>query len=162
MAEKLGNIKNVVDESTPTYYTDMYKAGETKEQLELWKEVRWASESKVYSNSYLYTGTSTGSWSYTWVWFKPKVVRIQANLVESQGWSSDGTANWTMNACQYDYWSSGVYIKSYRNNRLVYIPNNGNTTLKAATLTSMDADGFTLNFSTNNALNAEFIITCWG
>jgi len=35
MAEKLGNIKNVVDESTPTYYTDMYKAGETKEQLEL-------------------------------------------------------------------------------------------------------------------------------
>ena len=89
-------------------------------------------------------------------------MRIQANLIDSLGGSSDGTSTLTDDGCQYDYWSSGTFIRSYRNNRLVYIPNNGNTTLKAATLTSMDADGFTLDFTSNNTPNAQFIITCWG
>jgi len=160
--EKLWDIANVVDEKTPTYYTDMYKAWETKEQLELGKEVMWSSGGKTYVKTYTYTGTSTGSWSYTGVWFKPTAVRIQANMIESPSSSSDWSADGVSNGCQYDYWSSGTFVRSYRDNRIIYIPNNGNTTLKAATLTSMDSDGFTLNFTTNNALSAQFIITCWG
>lgn len=48
-SDTLKETSNVIDESTPSYYSDVYSPWETKEQLRIWFEVEWSVwNSEVY------------------------------------------------------------------------------------------------------------------
>ena len=139
-----------------------YDYGNSQNTLDYNIALRNKPSWNIFCKFYLYTWTTTWNWSYTWVWFKPKYVRIQATLaVSPHPWSSDGctsSPNWD---AIYHYYSSWWDI-SIVNNRIIKIFDDWRITQKAAKFISFDNDWFTLEFTTNNANNAQFIITCYG
>ena len=148
------------------YYTDMYSAWQTKQQLVIWREVKgnlsWWSQSLTFTHL-----ASQGIWnqSFTWFWFKPTNYTITA-------WRSwDVSLTWTTLQCMSitQYWNGWVRIRPNWNSQIEI----ANTSLMIAvdysnrwwlttraTHSSFDNDWLTLNFSTSWE-DTLFIITAF-
>jgi len=140
--DKLPEITNPVQEDTEVYYTDMYKAWETKEQLRIWQEVAWSA---WWWSFYVWNTTITATWSkaVTWVWFQPGLVTF---AVADWSWSASFTwvgamTTTTQNALNNT--NSGTSTAD-----CIYYHNPVKT---RAQYTSMDSDWFTINVSVHTS-----------
>jgi hypothetical protein len=133
----------------------MYKAWETKEQLELWKEVRGSSWWQYYPWSSSRTAVQwTWTQAITGVWFQPKMITIQAVYAATwwqiSFWHASTTAN---DYCVYmSTWSA--WATSYNPARIIDVWS------ARAEFTSMDTDWFTINW-TSATVDCNFIFQCF-
>jgi hypothetical protein len=116
-----------------------------------------------YCGSSSRSSGSTGSQAITGVGFTPKMIVVQAVYAASDGSMSIGHATSPSGEfVVYQYNTNGVYYSgfSYVSGRIIYIQNpTGGTS--SAELTSMDSDGFTLNW-TGVSNNVNFMFQCYG
>lgn len=100
------------------------------------------------------TGSSTGNRAITGLGFQPVYLRItlgqKTGTTESFVHQSEGSSTSTTQRCVSIYWdSTGGQSKEYTSKIISHWNRVAGTLTEqiAATLVSLDADGFTLNFS---------------
>ena len=102
---------------------------------------------------YFVWSSSRNSWAtwnqvITWVWFKPKLVLINAIIATTPWGASWGQWDWITQYCSFTYQDSGNQnIWSYTS-KIINAETNIYT--DRATLVSLDNDWFTLNWSQIN------------
>ena len=140
------------------YYTDMYEAWQTKQQLEIWREVKW----NVWWWSKTLTFTrlaSVGTWvqNFTWFWFTPTDYLIKA----WRYW--DVTSTWYTFLCMSEWQYSAPYRQRIRPNWVfnieLWIPTTAMVSvsytnipwwwLTSATHSSFLSDWIALNFTSS-------------
>lgn len=141
--EKVKLPDNTIDESLPSYYSDVFSPWETKEQLELWKEVKWSS-GWLKVKCWQTTINTTGTLSITWVGFKPKFIRFQA---------VDGNFSWShMETDSFSWYKNG--LRMYKpwgtltfdtTNYAAELYRDSGGTYVTVDFSSFDTDGFTIN-----------------
>lgn len=160
--DKINEINTTIIEDITPYYTDVFSPWETKQQLELWKEVKnidtwwkfycWNSSNK---NWHIWTQI------ISWIWFKPKMVSITAVYATSSWWS-------------ISYWQSNINLNQFS----IYSMSNPNAWATSYTswniincdwqyswnwsaiLTSLDNDWFTLNWI-SIVFDVTFMYQCY-
>mgnify|MGYP007125369886 CR=1 FL=1 len=141
-----------IDESLPSYYSDIYSPWETKEQLEIGKEVKgstWSGNIAIWYGSRA-SGSGTWTQAITGVWFTPKLILIQAVYAANEGATSEWQATSITNEyCNYTYNTSGGYYQwaSYDASKIIFIQNYTGS-VSRAWISSFDSDGFTLDWTT--------------
>jgi len=82
------------------YYTDMYEAGQTKQKLKIWREVEWS-----VGQFYIWNFIITTTWVKTvsWVWFKPKLIKLTSFISWTNQWSSQWYYYNNQVYCMYTY-----------------------------------------------------------
>ena len=151
--DKITEIETVINEKIEPYYTDIYSPWETKEQLRIWKEVTWTigTQTKII----IVQNSTLWSISYTWLWFKPTT--IEADFY-CQNWSNSCFWHWYYSWWIYKtyqvywWWSSSPwsYIASWQNAGW-YIQ---------ASVTSLDKDWFTINYTWSTPPTIDIIFKC--
>ena len=118
------------------YYTDMYSAWQTKQQLVIWREVK----GNLSWNTYVWYFTSNWTWIHTiTIWFKPSLVTFTYNNV-TQNWMW----NWAMTSSSqfaFDYNS-----KTSISTQCIYCRNSWWTAVSRAIFSSMNNDWFSIDF----------------
>lgn len=127
------------------YYTDMYEAWQTKQQLVIGREVKpttlWWSNYKIWS----FTITTTGNKVITWVWFQPKIVE----LVGSDWINNMSIWKFTSSSSQRVVWANNAADESWSSDsNCLRVKVWVNNTIAAAV--SLDTDGFTINVTSNS------------
>ncbi len=151
ITDKIEIPYNIIEEPVNNYFSDVFTPWEVKEQLEIWKEVKWTLGWN-YASWYGSRLSSAWIWQVTIpVWFTAKLVKIRAVLAWWEWAWSEWTYNWTWDwICIYWYNQNWWYYSwsSYDTTKIIYIRNyNWNTT--RATLfvswTNMYLDFGTMN-----------------
>lgn len=144
-------------ELPPTSTAD-YSYGFNQEQLEA-RAIRGISSGKTWTSGVVTRlGTAgTGNWSWTGVGFKPKMVQIRGIYASNPvgAWSEGHATEGQSGSCFFG-WDT---VCTFTTSAILDVRDNTGTTRQRATLVSMDADGFTLNFTTS-AADARYIFTC--
>jgi hypothetical protein len=147
---------NIIDYKDNKYYTDVFTPWETKEQLEIGKEVKGSTGWLYYSNISL---RSSWTWAQaiTGVGFKPKMIKIKA--YKSSGYVvSEWTATPT-NSNSFSSYESGWNMFITYGWNIIYLIDGSNAS--SCTVSSFDSDGFTLNW-TLVQIATNFIYECYG
>lgn len=102
--------------------------------------------------------TSTGLQSITGAGHKPESAMILASQLTSLN-TTGNRSNFVSLFDVYQEVSNGVYNDdSLADSKAVHVVDNSGTTLHEATFDSFDADGFTLNFSTADAVARKWVV----
>lgn len=100
------------------------------------------------------TITSTWTLAITWIWFRPKLVNIISN--RSANWISIGNSDWVSQFVDYidDWWGA------WTSNSLIINHRDAWSTKCQASLTSLNADWFTLDV-TFLSVNTDIKYICY-
>lgn len=143
----------------PSTSTADYSYGFNQEQLEA-QAIRGISSGKTWTSGVVTRlGTAgTGNWSVTGVGFKPSLLLVKGFYAADSngGGFSDGSAIPGSDGSCLVVYNASV---TYETNRVISVISGAGTTRQKARLSSMDSDGFTLNFTTS-AADAQYIFTC--
>ena len=105
--------------------------------------------------------TLRSSWTWnqviTWVWFKPKWVRITGYVSSAAWWWFWGSSDWTNQNCSYIFYNSW-WLLSWGNTNLIYLFNGSAQSI--ANLVSFNDDWFTINWTTV-WISVSFIYECF-
>lgn len=152
-SDKLKDLSTTLSEWTEQYFTDVFSPWETKEQLEVWREVK--GDIKITKNSAVKNITQSAftTVSYTGLWFTPKL--LQANAYAASGANGSFSYwtyfNWITNAFNWYAWgtaSIGWNIAS------VQSP----TAFISASVVSLDSDWFTIQYTWSWAITMNLIV----
>ena len=162
ITDKIEIPDNVIEEPANNYFSDVFSPWETKEQLEIGKEVK-GSIGWNYASWYGSRLSSAWIWQVTIpVWFTPKLVKIRAVYASGEWAWSEWTYNGTWDGiCTYFYNQNWSYYtgSSYDTTKVLYIRDwNGNTT--RATL-FVSGSNMYLDFGTMN-VNVFYIWEAFG
>jgi hypothetical protein len=146
----------VLDESVPDYYKD-YTYGQTIRKLKPGIEVEESSSWWLYYSNISLRSSWTWSQAITWVWFKPKMIKIKAYksswyVVSEWTWTPLTTNSFS------SYESAGNLFITYGTN-IIYLLDGSNASY--CNISSFDNDWFTLNW-TLVQIATNFIYECYG
>ena len=141
--EKISLPSTNIDESLPSYYSDVFSPWETKEQLEIGKEVKWSTGGlKVKCGQT--TISTTGTLSITWVGFQPKFIRFQA-VDWSNSWSNCDIDSFSWYHNWLRMWKSWWTMYFDQTTRAAELYRDSGGTYVTVDFSSFDTDGFTIN-----------------
>lgn len=141
--EKISLPSTNIDESLPSYYSDVFTPWETKEQLELGKEVKGTAgwfQVKCWQT----TISTTWTLSITWVGFKPKFIRFQA-VDWSNSWSNCDIDSFSWYHNWLRMWKSWWVMYFDQTNNAVQLYRDSGSLYVIVDFSSFDADWFTVN-----------------
>ena len=141
--EKVKLPDNIINESLPSYYSDVFTPWETKEQLELWKEVK-GSAGWFKVKCWQTTISTTGTLSITWVGFKPKFIRFQA-VDWNRTWSNCDIDSFSWIHNWLRMWKIAWAIQFDTTTRAAELYRDSGGTYVTVEFSSFDADWFTIN-----------------
>lgn len=141
--EKISLPSTNIDESLPSYYSDVFSPWETKEQLEIGKEVKWSTWGlKVKCGQT--TISTTGTLSITWVGFQPKFIRFQA-VDWSNSWSNCDIDSFSWYHNWLRMWKSWWTMYFDQTTRAAELYRDSGGLYVTVDFSSFDTDGFTIN-----------------
>ena len=153
--DKLTDINTTVDETISPYFSDVFSPWETKEQLEIWLEVKnpglWTKTFTTVSSFWLWNTKIT-------CWFKPKVIQIMTIINNQASWNYVSLTDISWYTMFY-YTTSGWYFIVSTTNIIDIFDNLWNSTL--GTIVSIDDDWFTVNLSRNFVVTQSMITCIW-
>ena len=141
--EKVKLPDNIINESLPSYYSDIYSPWETKEQLELGKEVKWSAgwfKVKCWQT----TISTTGTLSITWLGFRPKFIRFQA-VDWNRTWSNCDIDSFSWSHNWLRMWKIAWAIQFDTTTRAAELYRDSGGTYVTVDFSSFDTDWFTIN-----------------
>jgi len=122
-SDKLGEVNTTIDEWFKPYYTDVFTPGETKEQLELGREVKWTTNTTVVKKYCFATKSASQSISNT-TW-----TTITLNTYETNDSAMSATADriTITQAGQYIVCGQVQWASNSTGSREAFIRINGST-----------------------------------
>ena len=156
---KIVNPVDIDSTSTPKWTEPVVTI--TPEVIEVPDYDYWASQDTLDANiairnldipkfKQLVTSRWASTWDFaiTWVWFKPKMVRIQGhdNWGSHTEWSDWTAVDWDLWNVIYKSWATWAIWEDTWNILVLYLDPSNN---QVAKLKSMDADWCTLTFTTS-------------
>ena len=137
----------------------------TEDKIDAWISIRGITWLSFFTSTFLRpTSNWRVNWSYTWVWFKPKLVRLEAvrspNAVDPIFCINDIVEDW---AGWFNYWelfSDDTWKAYVYSAKALRVTDAAWTPWTLATMVSFDDDWFTLNFSDND-YNVLVKVTCY-
>ena len=139
----------------------------TEDKLDASISIRWIKDSLPYIDTFTRLTTNWTTWSYTWVWFKPRMVVIEAvrspNAVDPIFCICSTKEDWAWWFTYAELYKDNVnksYIYNSAALRVADQPWTPWSIWTIATMQSFDDDGFTLSFSDRD-WNVEVKVTCY-
>ena len=125
---------NVLKTTASNYYDNVYLPWKTKQQLEIWKEVKWTI---TWWTPVIGGFSINALWNVSvTLWFKPSLVTFTS--ITASGW-------WTWAITETTQFWMDQRSFTIIDSQCVYIRNSGWTAVHRSELVSINTNGFTLN-----------------